>query len=123
MKCYKIDKDGAAKAIDITANLESYYREIECDCIDIACLTVDGHPFDFIVDDVGLLKENPIVTVIEASGFAPRLVGTVLVFGCGEYDIRGLTDDEVELLEESTLTVTVSRNDEEISYREILLVD
>ena len=116
MRCYKVDKDGTAEVIEIEATLDAFYKAIGCDCIDIAVRMVNGHPFDVIVDDNGWFR-NPTVTAIDAFAFEANLVGTLLIFGCGDGDVRGLTDEEVQILEDRTYYVTNQ------NHREILIVD
>lgn len=61
--------------------LEDMYREIGCSCIDITRRKVGGKVFDFIVDDEGLLKEDPLVSAIyfEDGNIRPSLVGTLII--------------------------------------------
>lgn len=60
---------------------------------------------------------NPIVTAIDARAFEANLVGTILVFGCGDEDVKGLTDEEVQILEDRTYCVANQ------NHRELLIVD
>ena len=116
MRCYKVDKGGTAEVIEIEATLDAFYKAIGCDCIDITIRMVEGHPFEVIVDDNGWFG-NPIVTAIDARAFEANLVGTLLVFGCGDEEVRGLTDEEVEILEDRTYYVANQ------NHRELLIVD
>ena len=43
--------------------LEEYYRHMDCDCIDLVCVEIDGHDYDIICDDEALLKGNPVPTL------------------------------------------------------------
>ena len=74
--------------------LNDFYREIGCDCIDIARRTVGGKMFDIFVDDEGLLKADAgdrISAIAEEDGkLSPQLVGT-LVFA--NHDAAGNTTD------------------------------
>ena len=42
----------------IDANIHSYYKELNCDVIDIVTLPLGKKKFDFIIDDEGKLKEH-----------------------------------------------------------------
>ena len=71
-------------------SLEDMYREIGCDTIDITSRKVNGKKFDFIVDDEGLLKDNPRVSAVYAGTLEPALVGTLII--CS-HDAGGHTTD------------------------------
>lgn len=43
--------------IDETNKLGEYYRYINCRCIDMATIDVDGHVYDVICDDEALLRQ------------------------------------------------------------------
>ncbi len=62
---------------EIRNDLQTFYEVIDCDTIDIAVRDVYDQTFDIIVDDEGLLKEDPIVTAIDTN-FQPMLVGTLI---------------------------------------------
>ena len=92
----KEDKHGE---IEVEPSLKEYYRLIGCDCIDIVVREIDGHPYNIVLDDEGLLKPNRITAMSLTSdvfGNTERLAGTLLVFGLDEEcDLAGLDDDEV----------------------------
>lgn len=92
----KEDKHGE---IEVEPSLKEYYRLIGCDCIDIVVREIDGHPYNIVLDDEGLLKPNRITAMALTSdifGNTERLAGTLLVFGVDEeWDLAGLDDDEV----------------------------
>lgn len=95
----KTDEHGP---IEVEPSLKEYYRLIGCDCITIATREVNGHPFDIVLDDEGLLKPNRTSAFsVEADVFGTQeeLVGNLLIFGSGEEDFRSLTDDEVLMIE------------------------
>lgn len=79
-------------------DLQLFYKKIECDCIDIAVRKIDGKAFNIILDNEGLLKEDPIVSAIDGNG-DPMLVGNLMFFG-GETtedgELVGLTDAEID---------------------------
>lgn len=75
----KIDTKGNVTQLnfDLKNVLEQAYREIECDMIDITTIYVDGVAVDVIVDDEGLMKDNPVSTV--HIGTERQLFGNVLL--------------------------------------------
>ena len=42
--------------IDDTDKLNEYYRYLDCHCIDMATIDVDGHAYDVVCDDEALLR-------------------------------------------------------------------
>lgn len=103
---YKIDplsKD--AELVEVNG-LDDYYREIGCDCIDIAVVSVHGTPFNVIVDDEGLLKGNVIASVFDGKGY-PMLANVAIVLGLDDdCDVRSLKTDEVRALSDETYVVS-----------------
>lgn len=69
---------GQFKILEVNAtNLNEYYDALECEILDIARRKVGGKYFDVFVDDMGLFKENPVVTAISPEG-EPMLVGNLI---------------------------------------------
>lgn len=75
----KIDTKGNVTQLnfDLKNVLAQAYREIECDTIDITTIYIDGVAVDVIVDDEGLLKDNPVLTVYISK--ERQLFGNVLL--------------------------------------------
>lgn len=96
MRAYVVDGRKAEFA-EVKDDVHEFYRLIGCDCIDIARRWVGGLEFDIVVDDEGLLKDRPSVTMVDAT-LTPMLVGTLLFFGHEGCDLRSLTDREAEVL-------------------------
>lgn len=101
----KIDTKGNVTQLnfDLKNVLAQAYREIECDLIDITTININGVAVDVIVDDVGLLKDNPVDTV--HIGTERRLFGNVLlvpsaVDGNGDY-YRGFTEKEIVTIQKN----------------------
>lgn len=90
------------RAEDISDDLETFYKIIDCDAIDIVTRYVNGVQFDIICDDEGLLKEKPIVTAVNIS-FQPMLVGTLIfAHNDGNGNLTDITDDDEALLQFTT---------------------
>jgi len=75
--------------------LNDYYKYLECDCIDITTAMVNGNVVNIIVDDEGLMKENPVLSAFyvdeNETEWEGALAGNLLF--CGEADEEGeLTD-------------------------------
>lgn len=99
----KIDTKGNITQLnfDLRNVLAQAYREIECDTIDITTIHIDGIAVDVIVDDEGLMKDNPVNTVL--IGKERQLFGNVLLVPSdidnnGNYH-RGFTEKEIVIIQ------------------------
>lgn len=124
MKAYWIDSDSdEAKVVDTDASLKDLYRMCQCECIDVAVRNVRGIPFDFVVDDIGLLVGSP-TTVFDTNGH-PQLVGSVVILRSDdEGDFAGLSDDDISVLRSVTsksLIVHYATNT--VERRTVLVID
>ena len=52
--------------IDETDKLNEYYRYLNCRCIDMATIDVDGHAYDVVCDDEALLRQ-PLIPSLYVS--------------------------------------------------------
>lgn len=83
---------------DIKDDLETFYRIIDCDTIDIVTRYVNDVQFDIICDDEELLKEEPIVTALSMN-LKPMLVGTLIfAHNDGHGNLTDITDSDETLL-------------------------
>ena len=85
------------RVVDIAPELEDIYNLIKCDAVDFATRVINKKRFTFIADDIGLLKENPIASVIN-DNFKVEFVGNVLIFGYpDDYgELTGLTKQDIK---------------------------
>lgn len=97
------------EVLNFKNDLDFYYDKIECDCIDIVSPYVmndmskkfKSKHFCLIVDDEGLLVQNPKMNVIASMAYGNRICGNVLV--CREKMTPdgvitiGLTDDDINV--------------------------
>lgn len=67
------------KEIEIDPELSSYYKALDCDCIDIVCRKIGGKWFDVMCDDEGLFREVVKISAINDMG-SPMLVCNLLFF-------------------------------------------
>lgn len=103
-----IKTNGEIKLIDLEFDniLTQSYKELDIETIDIATIKVDDVYLDIIVDDEGLLKDNPKVTV---SSNLRTLVGNVLILPSdideeGRY-FRGLNENEINTINNNIHTI------------------
>lgn len=78
-------------------DLGEFYEYIQCRCIDIVRRKIGGREFEIIVDDEGLLVDNPIVSALDKS-LEAMLVGNLLIAGSEviEGELTGLKDEDIE---------------------------
>lgn len=96
MQVFIIKAGGFPQIKDIEKSLDSYYKEIGCDMIDIVSRKIGGIWYDIIVDDEGLLKADPIVTAVEPNG-SPALVGNLIICRFdGEDDVTDLKPGDAD---------------------------
>lgn len=74
----------------ITDTLKTYYKIINCDCIDIVTRKIGDKFYDFVVDEEGLLKGRKGCAVSFANGDINDCL-------CGTLVITGVIDEEGEL--------------------------
>ena len=87
--------NNTAKVVEIEKKLESYYKILNCDLIDITSRYIEGKLFDIICDDEGLYKNDFIVSAATSRGTA-ALVGNLFVVKFdGEDDETSLDDNEI----------------------------
>lgn len=101
-------KEGKApKIVDIKDDLQTFYKLIDCDIIDITTRECNNVICDIICDDEGLLKDNPIVSAINTRN-QPELVGNLLICGYANSggQLQGLTNSEILAVLSSFATVT-----------------
>lgn len=76
-------------------SLASYYKTLDCDCIDIVSRKIGGKYFDVICDDEGLYNQ-PKISAIDDMG-APMLVGNLFIVNYdGNGDNKSLTDEDID---------------------------
>ena len=79
----------------IEDDIETYYRILNCDCIDITMRTIGGRAFDIVCDDEGLLKAHPKVSAFNKAG-EPMLVGNLFLCHHEGEELSSITEDDVK---------------------------
>lgn len=105
----KSDKIRPAECDDLI----DFYRELNADLFDIAKRKIGGKYYDIFCDDIGLWRDNPVVSAID-SNMKPMLVGN-LVFA--NHDSTGettsLTEEDVERIVHNLYLVKSAGDDKE----------
>lgn len=103
MRALLITKDDV-KVVKSTgeSDLEFFYKNIECDCIDIVARKVGGKVFEIVCDDEGLLKESPRPSAISKNNEV-ELVGNLMFFHGvdSEGDLIDITKDDVKTIRDN----------------------
>lgn len=91
------------KIKDITEELETIYKEINCQTIDITnFLGTNGVLYDVICDDEGLLKSD--FSIILYKNYEPYIAGSVLISKSNDKGENiGLNQDDIVYLENNIL--------------------
>lgn len=85
-----------AEVVEIEKSLESYYKILDCTCIDITSRKIGDREFDIVCDDEGLFHEPQKISAI-TKAHKPALVGNLLIVKFdGEEDITSLDDDDIQ---------------------------
>ncbi len=104
---HKLELGGYANKHDVEVKeieneLETYYKEIGCEMIDIQERTIDGKAYDIICDEEYLLTHQmPQLTVDSKLGIDWSLFGTVIICRQRRGKEIGLTDIEVARIMEN----------------------
>lgn len=86
----------------IENGLESFYKIIDCDLIDIVEIEVGGKNYDVICDEEFLLKEKPEPTLFVNSETV--ICGNLIFTTCdANGKTQGLTDTDIKILMEYIL--------------------
>lgn len=86
------------RTVEFEDTLENICGLIGADLIDVAERKVDSKFHDFIVDDEGLLKSDPIASVYSSSGKSVLFGSVLIVNHDGEGGFASLTDEEINSL-------------------------
>lgn len=89
------------RKVEIEDSLETYYRMLHCDCIDIVTRAVGPEkiPYDIVRDDEGMFHK-PRISAIDRKGVA-QLVGSLMITGLADEngDLTSLSDDDAAYIE------------------------
>ena len=103
MKVFYLNKK-SAEYVEIEPELKVYYKLLDCSCITITTLKVNGKEFDVICDDEGLLTKKSVSALDD--NLNPVLVGN-LIFAHhdDEGELVDITREEADFLSENLALV------------------
>ena len=94
-------KSNIIDVCEIEKSLESYYKILNCNLIDIVSMKIGNKHFDIICDDEGLMKEDITISAIY-DDFTPALVGNLfIVRHDGRGNERSLTSNDISMVLEN----------------------
>lgn len=91
-------------SIEKIERFEDYYKLVGCETFDITTRFIGGEKFALIVDDVGLWKEDPLVSAIYEDGTF-GLVGNILILKQKGPDLVSLKPDQIQRILDNTTMV------------------
>ena len=90
-------EDGVANTVFVEDELETYYKMLDCDCIDIVTRKVGNKWYGFVCDDEGLLKDRAYTIISKQDGqYWREIVGSVFICNNdGEGNLTSLDQTDV----------------------------
>ena len=85
--------------------LDDYYRELDVEIFDIARRKIGGQYYDIFVGDVGLYRENPVISAVSAKA-EPMLVGNLIFANHdGSGETVSLNDSDIKRIIDSLVRI------------------
>ncbi|MBQ6980024.1 MAG: DUF3846 domain-containing protein [Clostridia bacterium] len=96
-----VDKGTKPKIKHIEDNIDTFYKLINCNSVEMPQRQINGKYFTIICDEEGTLKSNPIVSACSHKGDA-MLVGNLIITGLPDIkgNLTGLSDSDILLIME-----------------------
>ena len=96
-----VEKGTKPKIMNIEDDIDTFYKLINCDSIELPQREINGKYFTIICDEEGRLKDNPIVSACSHKG-DPMIVGNLIITGLPDIkgNLTGLSDSDVLLIME-----------------------
>lgn len=97
--------DGTYRVKQVEDSLESYYKILKCDTIDIVTRKLHGKVFDIVCDDEALLKDRPKVSAFD-SNLNRHLHGNLFITGTADAEGRltSLTKEDIRHIRAHCMT-------------------
>lgn len=80
---------------EIDDDINAFYKVLNCECFDIAHRPIGGKPYDILCDDMGLYRENPVVSAVNPFNMRDFLVGNLIILKHKGEDLESLTHTDV----------------------------
>lgn len=120
MRMFLLDTEKQeARQVDISPDLESYYKILHCNLITVTERKINGIYYDIVADDEALFKENPIISAITEEGKA-ALVGNILI---QRYDPENGTAAELTTEDINNIKMRVAIAENENRKFKVIVLD
>ena len=88
------------KVLTIKDDLKTYYSLLGCNCIDIVRRKIGNKLFCFVVDDVSLLKDHPLLSSWNLEEACANLYDNLVITGLedDEGDLTSLSSSDINLI-------------------------
>ena len=108
------------RMVEVDEELDDFYEQLSCKVFDVAKRKVGDVYYDIYCDDMGLLKEDPVVSAIDQDG-KPMLVGNLLL---ANHDDHGRTTSlSLKDVENIYRHIAVLRSPEKYSGQKVLVCE
>ena len=87
-------KDGMLAEIDLKDDLEVFYKELNCDTIDIVRRKIGNRIYDIVCDEEGLFHDG-YISMMDVKSQSPMLVGRLFICRHDGPELASLTEDDV----------------------------
>lgn len=109
----KVQEKPDVRIVNIEHSLQTFYETLGCDTIDMVIREVCGKNHYFIIDDEGLLVDDPIPSVVTRidGQTVVEIAGNILIGNVeyndeeGCYELVSLQDEDIEAITERILTL------------------
>ena len=109
MRGYLIDvENGKHGPVEVSDgdHLDQFYKLIGCSCIDICTRKIGEKYYNIVLDDEGLLVEQPTISAVDG-GRRPMLAGNLVIFNIDEHtmDLASLDEGDVSNIKNNLLGI------------------
>lgn len=118
-----VDKNDTYEAIIDPKNLKDFYKHLNADVFDIATRNIGGKRFDIFVDDMGLLKDDYIVSAIYKDGNLGLVGNLVFANHDSAGNTTGLSDEDIDLIKKNLGIAIVANQENQFDARVVVVID
>ena len=93
------------KVVEIEDSLDTFYKLIGCELIEIPMIKIGNRIYHLICDESGLLKENPITSVVNTT-YQQLIVGNILLVSgdiTDDGNLIGLNDEDIKIIYQNVI--------------------
>lgn len=106
-RVFVLDVENGETRIAECEELDDFYKELNAEPFDIVMRDIGGKIFDIFVDDMGLFRDDPIVSAVSKSSFNTELVGNLIFANHDKWgNTTDLSDEDISLIRDNLLWVS-----------------